>query len=115
VGFLNERASAGDTVAITYGDLPLKFYTELRVIGGLTGEDLSEADGAHWIILRRHLYTEEEKRVRDALVARLSPETYEAYTLDVPDLAWSNREDIRLHHFETVHNYPRVVIYGKRP
>jgi 4-amino-4-deoxy-L-arabinose transferase-like glycosyltransferase len=115
VGFLNERASAGDTVAITYGDLPLKFYTDLRVIGGLTGEDLSEADGADWIILRRHRYTEEEKRVWEALVSRVSPEAYEAYTLDVPDLAWSNREDIRLHHFETVRNYPRVVIYGKRP
>jgi 4-amino-4-deoxy-L-arabinose transferase-like glycosyltransferase len=41
VKFLDENAREGDTVAITYGDLPVKFYTDLRVLGGLTGEDIT--------------------------------------------------------------------------
>ncbi|MDH3212308.1 MAG: glycosyltransferase family 39 protein [Myxococcales bacterium] len=114
VRFLKQRARPSDTVAITYGDLPVKFYTPLRVIGGLTGEDLSEAQGAEWIILRRHRYTDEEKRVGEVLEAYLSAEAYERYVLENPDVAWSNREDIRLHHFATPHDRPPVVIYGRR-
>jgi len=29
--------------------MPLKFYTDMRVIGGLTGEDLSGAQNADWV------------------------------------------------------------------
>lgn len=41
VKFLDENGSENDIVAVTYGDMPLKFYTEMRLVGGLTGEDLS--------------------------------------------------------------------------
>ena len=43
VNYLSENADKDDIVAITYGDMPLKFYTQLRIVGGLTGEDLSPA------------------------------------------------------------------------
>jgi len=114
VKFLDEHGSPDDTVAISYGDLPLKFYTEMRVVGGLTGEDLAQAEGADWIILRRHRYTAEEKRVAGVLLGQLSGQDYQSYTLDYPDIAWANREDIRLHHFRTVRNYPGVAVLGKR-
>jgi hypothetical protein len=114
VEFLDEHGGPDDIVAITYGDLPLKFYTDLRVLGGLTGEDLAEAADADWIILRRHRYTVEEKRVAEVLLDHLSGRDYQSYTLDYPDIAWANREDIRLHHFSTVRDYPGVVVFGKR-
>ena len=46
VSYLSENAEEDDVVAITYGDMPLKFYTDLRVVGGLTGEGLSPAKNA---------------------------------------------------------------------
>ena len=33
VRFLEESASPDDLVVMTYGDLPVKFYTGLRVVG----------------------------------------------------------------------------------
>ena len=50
---LRQHANPDDVVAINYGDLPVKFYTGLRVVGGLTGEDLEPIAEADWIILRR--------------------------------------------------------------
>ena len=39
--YLNEHGSPEDIVAVTNGDMVLKFYTKMKVVGGLTGEDLS--------------------------------------------------------------------------
>jgi len=113
--FLNQNARPGDVVGITYGDLPVKFYTNLRVVGGLTGEDIEQARDAQWIIPRRSTLTEEEKRVRAALLGFLSPERYQAMTIDYPDTTFQNRETPRAHRYRTARkDWPRVVIYGKR-
>jgi 4-amino-4-deoxy-L-arabinose transferase-like glycosyltransferase len=114
VEFFQEHGQPGDTIAITYGDLPVKFYGDFRVIGGLTGEDLSEARDADWILLRKHAHTEEEKRVRAELLQHLSPGTYKRYEIPAPDLAWGNREDVRLHRFATVQGYDPIVVFGRR-
>jgi 4-amino-4-deoxy-L-arabinose transferase-like glycosyltransferase len=114
VHFLKQRAQPGDTVAISYGDMPLKFYTQLRVIGGLTGEDLSEAAGAEWIILRRHQFTGVDRQVKAALQAHLVPGEYLEYRLPFPDTAFENREDPRMHRFRTApRKHERVVVYGR--
>jgi 4-amino-4-deoxy-L-arabinose transferase-like glycosyltransferase len=97
--YLNEHARPGDVLAISYGDLPLKFYTPLRVLGGLTGEDLTPARQADWIVPRRHVNTEEDRRVRRELLEIVRGGDYELLLLDVPDVAFENREDPRLHHF----------------
>ena len=55
VRFLREHAREGDVVAMVHGDLPVKFYTGLRVVGGLTGEDLSDVERARFIALRGHI------------------------------------------------------------
>lgn len=117
VDFLERNARPDDVVAISYGDLPLKFYTDLRVIGGLTGEDLSGLPDADWIILRRHTNTkadgEIQKRMREILQA--DPQEWVGYTLAVPDTPFENREDPRRHRFRTAHpSLPRVVVYGRR-
>ena len=52
--YLAEHGKPTDTVAVTYGDLPIKFYTNMRVVGGLAGDDLSVAKDAEWIILRKY-------------------------------------------------------------
>jgi hypothetical protein len=114
VGFLRLHARPGDTVAMVYGDLPVKFYTGLRVVGGLTGEDLEPARGAEWIILRRHQVAPVTRRVRAVLRRFLAEGDYERFVIDYPETAFENREDPRQHRFRTVENAPRVEIWGRR-
>lgn len=114
VRFLKKHARPGDTVAISYGDMPVKFYTDLRVIGGLTGEDLSRAAGADWIILRRHQFTGVDRQVKAALKEHLLAGEYLEYRLRFPDTAFENREDPRMHRFRSASkDHDQVVVYGR--
>jgi hypothetical protein len=114
VRFLERRAQPDDVVAITYGDMPLKFYTDLRVIGGLTGEDLAEAAGADWIILRHRTPQAASRRVQQALRAHLAAGDYVEYRLRFADTAFENREDPRRHRYRTAPlRHARVRVYGR--
>jgi len=113
VKYLNEYGSKDDVVAITNGDMPLKFYTSMKVIGGLSGEDLSPAKQAKWVILRRHTLCEKDVRVRLYLEQNVPWENYEGIVIDYPDIPWENREDPAEHQFRTVVNEIRVVIFRR--
>jgi len=108
--YLNAHAKERDVVAITYGDMPLKFYTRLRVVGGLTGEDLSAAEGADWIIIRHHVCSVYELPVRKTLNEQIKRYKYEPIGLHCPDTRWQNREDPADHLFRTVEREKRVII-----
>jgi len=115
VGYLRHHAQPGDTVAIVYGDLPLKFYTDLRVVGGLTGEDLEAARGAEWIVLRATYNPAPVTRAtRETLRRFLAEGDYERIVLDAPELPFENREDVRFHEFRTVEAARRVEIWRRR-
>jgi len=115
VGFLQTRAEPGDTVAITYGDLPLKFYTDLRVLGGLTGEDTAGAADARFIIVRRHRGSPEERRLAEVFGGFVRPATHRPIAIPYPDTAFENREDPALHRFRSERpTFPRVVIFEAR-
>jgi hypothetical protein len=113
VRYLQDRARPADVVAITYGDLPVKFYTNLRVVGGLTGEDLSPAKEADWIICRKYYVTKLDLAVRNYLMANIDWTKYRRVELDYPDIPFENREEPQLHQYRTVTNAPRVVVYEK--
>ncbi len=114
VDFLNQHADPDDTVGIVYGDLPLKFYTDLRIVGGLTGEDVNAEGPADWIILRHHTVAPVSRRVRRALGRQLTEGVYRPHTLDAPETAFENREDPREHRFLTDPTKRRVVIWERR-
>ncbi len=119
VKYLNEHGSRDDIVAITYGDMPLKFYTNMRIIGGLTGENLSDAKKAKWVIMRKYSICKRDERVKNYLLKNLSPENYEKIIIDYPDIPFENREELagyhtdKLsgHHFRTVTGEDRVLIH----
>ena len=52
--------------------------------------------------------------MRTELLQHLSPGTYQRYEIPAPDLAWGNREDVRLHRFATVQGYDPIVVFGRR-
>ena len=85
----------------------------MRVIGGLTGEDLSESKQANWVILRKNIVIEENARVAQYLVQNLQRENYEKIVIDYPDIAFENREGPAEHHFRTVVDEDKVIIYRK--
>jgi 4-amino-4-deoxy-L-arabinose transferase-like glycosyltransferase len=113
VEHLEENAEVDDVVAITYGDLPLKFYTGLRVIGGLTGEDLRPALEADWIILRRHTRSPVEKAALRYLLGNVDWDRYRKITLTSVDTAWENRAEPREHRFRTAERGKPVVIFQR--
>ena len=111
--YLNEHGSSEDVVAITYGDMPLKFHTKMRVVGGLTGEDLEPAKDARWVIIRKHTVCSEDAKVRAYLVKNVDRGRYRKIVLNSPDISWENREDPANHLFRTRQNVDKVVIYEK--
>lgn len=110
VEFLKQRANPGDVVAITYGDLPVKFYTGLRVVGGLAGDDLQPALQARWVVLRRHTIADKDAAVRDYLTSHLSAADFRIHRLPYPDLPFENREAPGEHLYRTVHGYFPVIV-----
>jgi len=116
VRFLEAHAKPGDVVAISYGDMPLKFYTRLRIVGGLTGEDLAPARDARWIVIRRHNNTDEDTRVNRELRKIVEAGGYRAHALAVPDTPFENRESPDVHRFRSApKRMPPVLVFEKRP
>jgi 4-amino-4-deoxy-L-arabinose transferase-like glycosyltransferase len=113
VAYLNQHGKPDDVVAITYGDLPLKFYTTMRVVGGLTGEDLTPALAADWVIVRRDIHCDKDEAVAAYLKQNLPWQRYRRIELDCPDIPYNNREDPDEHCYRTVTDAPPVVIFQK--
>jgi len=108
--FLNEHGKPDDVVAITYGDLPVKFYTGMRVVGGLTGEDLTPALKAKWVIIRHDIICEKDYAVAKYLQENLRPQDYKSIELNYPDIPFDNRETPDEHLYRTVTGVPPVTI-----
>ncbi len=113
VNYLNEHGNQDDVVAITYGDLPVKFYTGMRVVGGLTGEDLEPAKEAEWIVLRRNIICEKDYAVAEYLINNVPRNMYQPIEIDYPDISFENREDPSLHRFRTATDMPKVQIFRR--
>lgn len=115
VSYLQLHAKPTDTLLISYGDLPFKFYTRMRVYGGLTGEDLNQAREADWIIL--HYKSPNTgvtgRRVYDFVAKNIPRDKYQAILLDCPDSLWENREDVQMHKFREDPGLPSVILYKR--
>ena len=117
VGYLNENGSPNDLVVITYEDLPLKFYTKMRVIGALTGESLTDITKADWVVLRKREVAGREYEVFQFVTEKIPiVRGFRAITLDgYPDIMNENREDPYpdQHRFRTDTRESPVVIYRR--
>ncbi|HPN65435.1 MAG TPA: glycosyltransferase family 39 protein [Candidatus Goldiibacteriota bacterium] len=111
VKYLNENEKPGQSVLITYGDLPLKLYTKLNVKGGLTGEPLP--DKADWVIIRKHIMEEQDKKTAEYIRQKMDRNKYQMITIDYPDNYDENSEFPSRHLFWTDKEEDRVVIYKR--
>jgi len=113
VNYINQHGGKDDIVAVTYGDLPIKLYTNMRVVGGLTGEDLSPAQHANWIILRSYVISWKDLNVRKYLMQNIPWDKYQELRLNYPELPFENREEPSKHRFRTVTTSKKVRIFKK--
>lgn len=114
VRFLDANAEPDDVIAISYGDMPLKFYTDHKIVGGLTGEDFTPARDADWIIIRHFKNTDVDDRLRAKLGRIVEGGGYRSHQLGLRDTSFENRESPAVHRFRTAPKRPPfVVIYEK--
>ena len=113
VGHLRQYAQPTDTVAITYGDMPIKWYTGLRVIGGWTGDNLEGSNNARWVIIRKYHFGNIGLAMKDYLTSQVKNGKYRKFILFAPDTPFENREDPQEHLYRTATGEDRVVIYER--
>jgi hypothetical protein len=107
VAYLEQHAQPEDSLAVNYEDLPLMFYTDLQVVGGLGVHDLDADSRPDWIVDRQH------GPYRDLLAEMLASGSYERIVLPYPDIRWENRPGPTEHHYQTVEDADPVVLYRR--
>gem|GEM_PF-571113 len=107
--YLKAHSSPDDIIVASYGDLPLKYYLPNRIMGGLTGEDLSQVEAPEWIITRRYRH----KAVDTRLMQWIWRGHYQQIEIPVPDTRFEFREEPRAHLFTTDWNDKNVIIFRR--
>ena len=108
VAYLSAHAQPGQTVAVNYEDLPLMFYSELRVLGGLSAHGLSAEAQPDWVINRKH------GPYGELLMSIVESGRYERIEIPYPDIRWENRPQPGEHHYLTVQDEDPVVLYRRQ-
>jgi 4-amino-4-deoxy-L-arabinose transferase-like glycosyltransferase len=97
VEYLRQHARPDDVVLAQYGDLPLQFYTGLRVVGGMQGQPLPTSPD--WILQRGFILSSapgKDVAVRDFIVTRIPIRNY-VPVLTAPDLMLGNNPEPQYH------------------
>ncbi len=115
VKYLKANAAPRDIVAMSYGDIPVKFYTGLKCISAISGDDFALSKKAKWVIIRNGYASSRDFKIIKYMKTMLNWNNYERIVLyGYPDILWENREDLRMHYFKTEVNAPPVLIFRKK-
>ena len=115
--FFKTHARPGQTILAEYSDLPLQFYTGLRVVGGLQGP-VSEEEKPDWVLVRRVVRVNRDRMLfgARAFTNGLDLERdYERIELSGPDETFGNRAAPNYHHFIPMEPPQKpLVVYRRR-
>ncbi len=119
IHFFQTEARAGETVVVTYGDLPLQFYTDCRVLGGLQSRLPPPGELPDWVVKRPFISLNRQERLFDSVDYVLNTldldKDYEAIVLPCPDERFGNRADPYNHRFFPVEGpFRHLTIYRKK-
>jgi 4-amino-4-deoxy-L-arabinose transferase-like glycosyltransferase len=116
---LRREAKPGDTIFISYGDLPLRFYTDLRVYGGHSCESLPPRP-PDWLVVRYFLRfdnpspgTREDIARMRAYVSHVPWHQYERIDLPTVDIVWENIPEPGWHQFRMPREGPRLTLWKR--
>jgi len=119
IGFFQRQASPGDTILTTYGDLPLQFYTNFQVVGGLQWKEVPSLPPPEWVVRRAYTRRNREgvlNKSEEYILRHLNIEgDYQALVLPYPDDIFGNRADPLYHNFLAPSEpFPRLTVYRKK-
>jgi 4-amino-4-deoxy-L-arabinose transferase-like glycosyltransferase len=117
INFFKANAQETDIILIGYEDLPLMFYSNLQVIGGLHKVGIMEYFGRKelapysvklpdWIVFKG-FFEDEEPIIKQII----NSAPYKKLELTLPVLNWENREDPYYHNFRSVEETQKIAIY----
>lgn len=123
VGFLRTEASAGQRLFISYGDLPLRFYTTLEVRGGQGCQRPVLTPPPDWIVVRYFFRfgnpapgsAEDAERVLRQLREDIPWQRYRPLQLASVDTVWENIPEPDRHLYRSPPTGHPVTIYRKAP
>ncbi len=104
IQFFQTHAQPGEVIFTTYGDLPLQFYTNCQVLGGLQGRLPPPGEPPSWVVKRWYTRWNREQRLNLSEVfienhhLQLSQD-YQALVLPAEDEYFGNNPDPYYHRF----------------
>ena len=116
IDFFNSHAQPGEVILVSYGDLPLQFYTPFQVTGSLQGR--LPLDSPDWVVKR--IYTRYGRgyylnKSEDYILRHLDlSKDYQKISLRFPDDFFGNRPDPYYHRFVAPEWIPRLAVYRKK-
>ena len=121
VRHLAASARPGDRLFISYGDLPLRFYTRLEIRGGQGCQSLAGWPPPDWVIVRYFFRFQpaapaakhDAERTLQYLKTDISRAVYRRVDLPVVDTVWENIPEPDRHVFRDPPNRPPVSVYEK--
>ncbi|MHC4943071.1 MAG: hypothetical protein ACYTG7_08645 [Planctomycetota bacterium] len=124
VEHLNEKATIGDKVWAGYGDLPIMFHTDTRVVSWYkTALEPDSYKAADWILPRTfgqfYLLIDGERRLAAAgmFTTEFMPflrKRFERMSLFAKETLWNNRPDPDSHYFQTQKGVPIVDVFRRK-
>ena len=112
--YLNKHGTDKDTVLITDGDLPLKFYTKMKIYGGRASLKVPDEE-PNWLIIRNFFLNKGLNSYYMKYISeKVNMKNYNMIVIDYPDIPFENRESPMFHHFKTVQNAARVVLLKRK-
>jgi 4-amino-4-deoxy-L-arabinose transferase-like glycosyltransferase len=118
---LKTGARPGDRVYISYGDLPLRFHTNLDVRGGQGCQSLDGWPPPDWVIVRYFFRfrpvapgaKKDADRTLQYLKTTVTLPRYRRVDLPVADTIWENIPEPDRHVFRDPGDRPKITIYEK--
>jgi len=121
VRHLATAARQGDRIFISYGDLPLRFYTRLEVRGGQGCQSLAGWPPPDFVIVRYFFRfrpaapgaREDTERTLHYLKSEIPPHLYRRVDLPAEDTVWENIPEPDRHVFRGGGDRPKITVYEK--
>jgi Dolichyl-phosphate-mannose-protein mannosyltransferase len=121
VRHLATAARPGDRLFISYGDLPLRFYTPLEIRGGQGCQSLAGWPAPDWVIVRYFFRfqpaaaaaKQDAERTLQYLKTGLAQSAYRRIDLPVVDTVWENIPEPERHVYRDPGNRPTITLYEK--
>jgi hypothetical protein len=121
VRHLATAARPGDRLFISYGDLPLRFYTTLEIRGGQGCQSLAGWPPPDWLIVRYFFRfqpaaaaaKQDAERTLQYLKTGISQSAYRRIDLPVVDTAWENIPEPDRHVYRDPGNRPTITLYER--